>query len=538
MPRSPLTRWIALLAIVFCIWTAWHPQDSGWPVMSWLLPVDLLLLLATAAMLVRDAPPMDDRAFHLTRPPGRRGALLRGLGFSAGVASVVALAEGAHVLWLGFGGVALVYGMVAAFLVVWMILVAGMTVIGLALDPTRKVWPVLVIAIGLPVASFFLANVMRWGAQHALLNFQSDRWIGATLAVVAMAAVAYTVIWWLSAGRRSRGPALVLLACAGVAWPWIHRTGGWFPVGARPLAESEARILRLPPSGRVLSGTMGKDKVALAGRLNVRGLGEDEFVRFFSLSVRGHQLPTWAVAEHEAGGNAGVLTVRDPASAFLTNRDAFELLLPPLPAPKTTVESIGVDRKWNAVSAVNLEEWRSPKDHKLLMSREEFEDAAWNLSGVVHRFQKVGEVPAAEGGNLRLKDGGRLWIRPLTVDWKGLCLRLHAEVPRWPFGSSWMMDSGEFMGMRGGENLWLLFHDERDGIVRVVQPQTQSWYGSANGWGSGEGLVSRWRDSTVVFQMPPNETRDPREESVRRSKVYVFLSQPVARVNAELAPAR
>ena len=371
-----------------------------------------------------------------------------------------------------------------------------------------------------------------------------QRFFGDVTWLALIGSVAYSLAWWLAAARKRRGAALFLATLTGAMLPLLQTLGSLPYPQQGPFPDaSDVRITRLTPALENPAEAKARDSfrnrfathqdsvkeqlpcyvpIFLEGRLKVEGLREDEFIsvdllhsslsRYRSRSYAPITTGQGALSPDGSARDAGpnnynfVLRGSDP-QPLSGDRALTDYLLTRLPASarleeesagRQVVDWIEVDERRSSIAAV--------------------EARAWPLSGVIYRIEDAGNFDVAAGGSFRLPSEGMVRVPPYPPPYFGkeaLEIRMIAPVRfDWhtmPYG--W-----------NARRLMVLLHDPVTGIVRI--PTVQSRGGTLTGWERFE----------VRFDHYNGQLRPEEVSALQRSRLYLFRSQPVARVSASMPP--
>ena len=534
MPLSPLTRLLIALTLLAFPWFFMWLEDSSSRVSSTMLGVSLTLLVAAVFMVIRDNPAFDDRAFHRSRPGGDSKAFRRSTGTLLGIVAAVSLMAAARSLFYHLGWKATVASTLIVFTQVGLLTAALATGFTLASHRGGMTRRIAVVMLGLPTALYFLT--LEWQSARLWLGPQElmTEWMTGIGLATLVGVVGFGLTWWLTAGRRRWTLALVLAGLTATCLPLLNGRSGRRAAGIEALPVSPATLTRHPvvvvkkPEDPRLSELRktGDEILPFEGRLSVDGLKDDEFVSIARLGT--DQLSPQIALGYQIrgfggfGGADGILRQSDSTS-MTRRRSLLEHLTSRVPGHPELILSEENQATGNWVSFP-----RYPRENQVIDLEGTLENLTWSIDGRVFQVEDAGSFPLATGGWHRLPAGGTVRVWPVNQSIHGSSIRMRLVISAF---DDLVYDRG-IDGETAGLPMALI----------VDESGRRAWLPTVVGGGMPTldsrnfRLASRWLDWEIRFgesyrsRIPPDE--------VLRSRLYLFLSRPGARIQASLPPPR
>ncbi len=517
MPLSPLTKLLAALALMaFPVVFATMMRTGSWAAPGSLVAA-LSLWAAAIWGMVRSGGAFDERAFHATRPRGKRKAFLRSsLPMICFVMAVAAMAAFRgwyyHLGWRAALGGALI-----VFVLLFLFTFAVATGFMLAFCQSRATRAVAWGVIGLPLLAHVVMVETKGGRMWpGALVFES--WTANLHVNVVWAAAGFALAWWLAARRALWWPSLAACTLAGVTLSLIpdgESLPGTEGDGLPPAKLSAKRIKLTVPEPVAEEDATGYVRLRHDDLLELGSLRDDEMAAMWCVMPpipgKHEELPTGPIERiqiafaHWNRRGSGSPSGLDP-HPFLAS------LLPSHPQLEAS-----------AWPDVDMRFRREMVPEAL----EAFRGGDWKLGGTVLKVEYSGSVPLHQGGRLRLAGGGSMVLEPAARHGRGFSVSCTTLTP-----------SPRFRPDRNRPGLPISpFHSET--IVRFHLLLTNRSGSKAMGtrdFGGSRATViaSEWRKVEYLF----NEWHrlDWPEEELAGARVHVFASTPVAEIDQKLPP--
>ncbi|MEO5915073.1 MAG: hypothetical protein ABIS50_12635 [Luteolibacter sp.] len=462
MPRSPLTLALGLAIVagffIFLLWPGQELQEWGlYAAMS--LPVIIGLFTWCA---VRDAPPLDDQAFHRTLPPGDGHAFRKVLAMHGWVLLGIALSEVIYCWIYNFGWPVMSYGLLILTLPVWGLM--GALGVASSLATSRqfgKTWGYAAV-FGLPLVSAAIPYHLRDGFRPE--EYAGDQYFNSHRMIVLVATVLYPMIWWLAAVRRRNVTALCLSAVIGALIPVIHVYGGFFNA-SEVSAPEQPEVPRVSIERKFVPP--GDDRwIPIESMISVGGLRDGEIIQLGRMGADSRYIRFYGVPDDERLREEGLFNAYSLKASMengqITWGEAavWRQLQKQLPGLETLdYLGGGMDVPMHVstlrpgeTALIRQRGERSnlkPQSFEQKVTEEDLNSAMWGSIGAsVYKFEKVGVVKVANGGDIRLPQGGLLRIDPLARE-KG-----HISIRMENFQQAMVDADGPWFGIKGEEQFW------------------------------------------------------------------------------------
>ena len=529
MPLSPATRILIALTLLAFPWIFVWLDEEGGRKSGIMTGVSLSLLVAAVFLLIRDGSAFDDRAFHRTRPGGERRAFRHISGILLGMVVVVSLMPAIRCLCVHLGVRSAMQGAVVAFVPMLGVTAALATGFTLALQRGRSVKVVVVSLIAIPVA-LYLAPTAVPGLYRFLGPFRPGLWSSELTWWGVVGAAGFCAAWWLAAARRRWLAGLMLAGVTAASLPVLRSKGAVIRPGE--MAVAPVKLIRLPgftedPSVGRSAASRDMDEWAIGyhrmeGSIVAEGLRDDEFVAV-SRIIGGRpdiRLGLGHFSEKGGGWSStnGVLRTTDPRFDS-GHQSLLAHLKSRLPGNPTVSEN-----HWN----LNYENVVSVQDGR------EFPDLDaidWNVEGALLRVETLGSFPVAEHGNHQLQRGGVARVWPIRRSLHGISLAFRLIAPH---------QTEPDIDYRPGDPWSQPYRTEyQTWIFLVNESQTKAVLLFDRPGYATRAFGSEWRNCTVALHAPRStDAPDFTPDEVLKSRLYLFESRPVGRVQATLPAAK
>jgi hypothetical protein len=531
MPLSPATRILIALTLLAFPWVFVWLDDDGGRKSAMMTGVSLSLLIAAVFLLIRDGSAFDDRAFHRTRPGGERCAFRYISRILLGMVVIVSLMPAVRCLYFHLGVRSASQGAVVAFVPMLAVTAALATGFTLALQRGRSVKVVVVTLIAVPVA-LYLAPAAVPGLLSLLLGtFRPSNWQSELTWCGVVGAAGFSAAWWLAAGRRLWLTGLVVAGVTAACLPFLRFKGAVIRPGEMPVVP--VKLIRIP--GFTEDPAVGRSAASrdmdvweksyrrVEGRIITEGLRENEFVSVSAL-IAGRpdiRLGVGHFSERSRGWSSmhGILRTSDPRSG-----SGYQSLLAHLKSRLPGNPSVSgylweMDRE-NVVAIYDGQVFP------------DLDAIDWNIDGALFRIENLGSFPVAEHGIHRLPRGGVARVWPIQRSLHGIALgfRLiapHQTEPAVEYRPKYLDWSSPY---RTEYQTWMFLVNENQ-TKAVLLPDRPGYATRAYG--------SEWRNFNVTLHAPQLADAPywPPEE-VLKSRLHLFESRPLGRVQATLPPAK
>jgi hypothetical protein len=517
MPLSPLNRFLialTLLAFAAVFRTMMTPD-------SWLAPGSLAVALAlwTAALfgLVKSGATFDERAFHPTRPDGRRRAFLRSASWMLLVVTSVSLMAVIRGWHFHLGWRAIWAGGLIVFVLMCLFTAAVATGFNLSFSRARNTRWVAWLIVGLPLATHIALVENKRGAMWPGARVFESWTLNLNPGVVC-AALGFGLAWWLSAGRGRWRASLALGAMAGVSLPLLVNQGPLLGRERKPLPDAALRIeRRIIDNPEPVAGGSVVQVAELDPRdfLKISGLRDDEFLHGNGRAPRRIRVGNRDGSESWMEDPYFRLIWWNSMDADDSTRrnEAFMAagMLPDPPAVKSSYYGKFNDRFSFHPSHVGA-----------AIRRLNAED--WLIQGVVRRIEHEGSFPLFEGGVIPLRTTGQARISPANREPSGLLVNYLQILPAPRFHPSGHES-------QSGEELW-----QPAGFILLIvnRSETRAIDGAPRDGRQGRLLASEWRSHGIRFD-DQSFAQWPQDE-LEGARVHLFTSQPVSRVRMTVPP--
>lgn len=439
MPYSPFTRFFGcvLVALVFLglLWPddrahewAWHGTGA----------MAVLLAIFTWSA-VKNAPPLDDRAFQHCLPPGPNRAFFRIVWIHGLVLAGVAFAVLVYCARLNFGWRAMSWGVVMLTVPAWALMsIMGVTCSALSSQQHWKstAW---IAIFASPIFSGGLLYVLNdgWPAHdHGQVYLTPLRTMTLT------AAALYPMVWWLIAARKQRGLGLLLGGATSALLPWLGVYGDFVKAPEEREADWKGRATLSGPITltRKPLGERSERWLPVADLVDVRGLAEGEHIgvllgvrlprQFTNGNWDREPMPTFEVRDEAHPDDDGLRYSEGYASneggeivwGSATMNDRIRKLVPPVetfeywkPSMNRAVSGPMIPNPMHADSQPRVDgEERKGFCYRWL-TKDLFQSQPW-LAWLVApaSWKLVGSCPAGTGTTIRAESGGCIKVLPIT----------------------------------------------------------------------------------------------------------------------------
>ncbi|RYD75941.1 MAG: hypothetical protein EOP84_17550 [Verrucomicrobiaceae bacterium] len=289
MPYSPFTRFLGCVLVALVLLGLLWPDDRAleW---AWHGTGAMAVLLAIFTWsAVKNAPPLDDRAFQHCLPPGANRAFFRMVWIHVLVLAGVSFAVILYCALWNFGWRAMSWGVVMLAIPAW----ALMSAVGVASSAgtSQQHWKSAgwFAIFAPPVFSWV---VLYWMYENAEKYVPEAVYFTPLRTVVLTAAVLYPLVWWLIAARKRRGLGLILGGATSALLPWLMVYGDFVKderqyvpqeVRARFAGTGSVTVSRKPFAGS------DRDYIGVEDLIDVQGLAEGEFTCVKMFARRGEK---------------------------------------------------------------------------------------------------------------------------------------------------------------------------------------------------------------------------------------------------------
>ncbi|RYD63088.1 MAG: hypothetical protein EOP83_13025 [Verrucomicrobiaceae bacterium] len=559
MPYSPFTRFLACMLVALTALAFFWPDDRT---LEWAwrgtAGVVILILVFTWSV-VKNSPPLDDRAFHQCLPEGLNRAFFRILWIHLLVLAAVALVVVVYCGIWNFSWRAASWGVVMLTIPAWVLMSAvGVASSAGSSQQHRKsvAWFVIFGSIVASTGVLYLLNrgVDRYDWRYTY--FTPIR------TVLLTAATLYPLCWWLIAARKRRTLGLVLGGATSALLPWLVLYGDFVKAPDRefrmdPPATAAAERLILSRKPFVGSDS---DWIPVEDLIDVQGLAEGEQVRVAiavdlksdqERGVRGHEgkTPPQKIIEPvrayeirdtravspEYSMHRGQAIASNQGGKIVWGADAvgqgLRKQLPPvesfeymqawrnLPSSPPVVRNPAASNTWD-VERPNVGPHAREFTFYDRLNATTFRAMPWTVSITNPVSWKLqGSCLASEGTSFRLKPEGKLKIYPLIQNPDGndvLSIRCYRE-------GLWQNDEGPWFGDDAG---W----DESNVSVAIVAIDEtgkhaylmdEFYHGKAE-----KAMLGGYQ--LMSFNLVDSEgaaDQRKRVEALRKSRLYVFTSE-------------
>ncbi|GAA5127354.1 hypothetical protein JIN84_08805 [Luteolibacter yonseiensis] len=476
MPHSRFTRYLAFgIIAAYALLLLW-PDPSVYEIASHAFGAMPFLIALFTWSAVRDAPPLDDHAFHRTLPTNDARVFARTLLIHGMVLAGISLAIVAGCLLLNFGWRMISFGLAVLTMPAWTLMAAcGLATSAATSSHHRKSWAYLAIFV-MPLLS--AAVLYRYRLQ-VYDETRLDYEFGNVLTMALAGAVLYPLCWWLVAVGRRRTLGLSLGMVIGSLMPWIfvsERFDGEYD--AAPSYLDEEVHTKTPVRITRKADMPGEEKwVRVDDVLDVRGLRDGEFLHLSGISFAGKRADVYEIPDDPAVAAAGVYRGRLLIGRF-GGEDArwgagpvWDHLRKRIPAhetfefwnPHQNVPAHLAFLKHGEPGPVIRDErglfFRKPRPREWDGEKYLAEGPLkWVWAEAFH-MEKVGEVGARNGGTCRLPEGG-------IIRFSGI---FQVGTDYWIEFQNYQEDTGNgdisWLGMRhsdisGGQEPWVIAVDE------------------------------------------------------------------------------
>ncbi|MEK7951586.1 hypothetical protein [Luteolibacter soli] len=284
MPYSPFTRFFAVVLVALVAFGLMWPDDRAFQWAIYGTGTIAVLAIVFTWSVVKNAPPLDDRAFHQCLPEGLSRAFLRTMWIHLLVLAGIALAVLVYCWIWNFSWRTASWGVVMLTIPAW----ALMTAVGVASSAGssqqgRKLTAWFAI-FGTPVLSAVLLYFLNRGVDRPALELVYFSRLKTT---ALTAATLYPLIWWLVAARKRRTLGLVLGGATSALLPWLAIHGDFMKVSRELILDSRkpsAAIERLTLSRKPFSES-DETLIPVGDLIDIQGLAESESARVV-MSIR------------------------------------------------------------------------------------------------------------------------------------------------------------------------------------------------------------------------------------------------------------
>ena len=561
MPYSPFTRFLACVLVVLAALAFFWP-DARTLEWAWrgTAGVAILVVIFTWSV-VKNSPPLDDRAFHQCLPEGLNRAFFRILWIHLLVLAAVALVV---VLYCGiwnFTWRTASWGVVMLTIPAWVLMSAvGVASSAGSSQQHRKsvAWFVI---FGSMVASTGVLYLMNRGVdlyQWRYTYFTPIR------TVLLTAGTLYPLCWWLVAARKRRTLGLVLGGATSALLPWLWVYGDFVKASEREFrmdAVATAAAEQLILSRKPFVGS-DSDWIPVEDLIDVQGLAEGEQVRVAiwvdldsdqdrgvrKLSdngklqavngpepVRVYEVRDLQAARPEnsmrrapaiasrQGGKIvwGAEAVGQGLRKQLPPVESFEYMLPSrnLRSSLPVVRNPAASNKWD-FKRPNVGPNAREFTFYRTLNPTTFRAMPWTVSITNPTSWKLqGSCLASDGTSFRLEAGTKLKIDPLILNPDGndiLSLRCYHE-------ALWQTDEGPWFGDDEGSDWWGL-----DVAIVAIDETGKHAYLMDEFYYPGGVKVMLGGYERMSFNLVDPEgpgVQRQRVEMLRKSRLYVFTSE-------------
>lgn len=551
MPHYRFTFLMASIIVLgYGLALLWPDEQAhvwGWRAMV-CLPLLLAIFMWTA---VRGAPPLDDRAFHRTLPPGDGVAFRQVLGMAMVVPVCVAVLVAIYCWKFNFGWRPLSFGVA----VLTVPLVGGVAVLGLvsSLATSRsytRVWPWLMFF----AAPMFSALAMNWLTEkldpetHRSVYFTHWR----TMALAG--ALLYPLMWWLVAARRRLVLGGAMAFALGVLMPWLYHYGDLGP--EREFERRDSR--QIPPLTRITvvrkeipAVPEWKGKIIDMDQLiGIEGLEKDEFlVGGFMSSGNSSADPnrlyfrTSEVVGREEGSRKwkyGYISggISEMGTVALGRGVVWDSLRRKIPAGMSLgcwdadldgPTRLGILAPGEVLEGEELLSYggRNRRTEARTIREESLRNTQWNFYGSVVKFGNAGIFPIDRGGSEKMAGGGLLRVDPLKWEDGHAIVGINCyQEDLWQADGPW---PGEDQNRSIADSPWGIVVDETERQAYMIDDFR--WSGERNAM-----LGYKYRLKFDAGQADSPE-RKKRLERLPHCKLYLFTPKLSGWVRQEM-PAK
>jgi hypothetical protein len=444
MPYSPFTRFLACVLVALVLLGLLWPDDRAheW---AWHGTGAMAVLLAIFTWsAVKNAPPLDDRAFQLCLPPGPNRAFFRIVWIHVLVLAGVSFAVLVYCVLWNFGWRSMSWGVAMLTIPAW----ALMSIVGVACSAgsSQQHWK------SMAWIAIFAPPVFSGGLLYVLIQ-DMEKYVPEAVyftplrTMVLTAATLYPLVWWLIAVRKRRNLGLLLGGATSALLPWLLQYGDFVKAPQkREIDWSKRATLSAPITlTRKPVAENSERWLPVEDMLEVNGLAEGEHIgvalgvrRPAELKYNPNGVPGW--------DGMPIFEIRDEAhpdnngirysEAMASNRggrivwgtaavnERIRELVPPVESFEYWESSM--NRPVSSPVIANPmhpdfqppaeTEERKPFSYRWL-TKDSFQSQPW-LAWLVApaSWKLVGSCPAVEGTSIRPESGGVLKIFPIAQD--------------------------------------------------------------------------------------------------------------------------
>ncbi|MEK7951588.1 hypothetical protein [Luteolibacter soli] len=559
MPHTPFTRFLAWALVVLTAVALFWPDDRALQWAAYGSGAVVILVMMFTWSVVKNSPPLDDRAFHRCLPPGPGREFLRTIWIHLLVLGAVALGVLVYCGMWNFSWRAASWGVVMLTVPAWVLMSAvGIASSAGSSQQHRKsaAWFAI---FATPVFSTGLLQWLNRGVDPSgwdYVYFTPER------TTVLTGATLYPLVWWLVAARKRRTLGLVLGGATSALLPWLVLRGDFVKVREMdvpldPPASEAAEKLTL--SRKPFAGS-DKTWIPVEDLIEIDGLAEGEHT-CVALSVEFGNDPNRGVPQaygsqssrtrdRQMQENFGVYELRDNrfshfryptrVGAFVSKQggkivwgkgavdQSLRKLLPP-------VESFEYSQEWQNVPP-SPPVVRNPADPSLTradfptdttyfapldfykrVNPTSFRAMPWTVAIMNPcSWKLLGSCAATEGTSFRLETGRMLKVLPLKqeADGNGDLRIRHYREELWQARGPWF---GADEGLNRSEvSIAIVAIDEAGKHAYLI--------GEFSAPSSRRVMLGRCESFTISTGVGGNAGME-RAEMMRKSRLYVFMNQ-------------
>ncbi len=543
MPRSPLTLALGLaIEAAFFLFLLWPDQAlQEWGGYAAMLIAFIIGVYTWRA--VRDAPPLDDQAFHRTLPPGDGHAFRKVLAIQAWVLVGIALAVVVYCWIFNCGWQVTSYGVLVFTLPMWCLMAANGIASSLATSRQfGKIWGYAAV-FGTPLISAAIIYHLRDGLRP--VEFASNQYLNSHRMIVLTCGILYPMIWWLVAIGRRKITAICLAAAIGIFIPIIHVYGGFFNA-QEEWAPEKNELSRVSLTRKTIPP--GDDPwIPIDDMITVNGLRDGEIIQLRGMIVDRESFRFFGVPDDEKLREEGLFSDRRLMASIHDGRitwgqaAVWKQLKKQIPGLET-IDYLGGGMDVPAhvstlrpgeTALIRSRNGRSdskPKPYQQKGTYAYLNSAPWGSIAVdVYRYEKVGMVDVEKGGDIRLSGGGILSIKPLVREDENLSIELEHFQP------SLSDADGLWFKMRKEGRLWDLI----PWLIAVDRAGKHAYALSVIDYENGrEVMLGRLAVWSFQSEKVSNAENRALLEMLRGCSLHVFQPREESRFYQDLLPPR